>query len=159
MLVSSIMILHVLINTFLFASIQANIDSSNHPGLIQVLKSFQNQSTQDCVVLALKSNVEHDIEEEFQVVRITDFENINLWMREDNHGTRFDTGCMIIVTTHNNHNIEIEGKFKKLIWIFLDQVPKDKKLTIQSPVIEMLPKTVKIHCPFTEKPKLSSQER
>ena len=77
------------------------IKPSRIAGLLQVLRSFQKQSTQDCVVLALKSKVEHDIEEEFQVVRITDFENINLWMREDNHGTRFDTGCMIIVTTHN----------------------------------------------------------
>ena len=79
MLVSSIMILlHAFINTFLFASIQANQDSSNHPGLIQVLRCFQKHSTQDCVFLALKSNVAHNIEEEFQVVRITDFENINL---------------------------------------------------------------------------------
>ena len=60
------------------------IKPSRIAGLLQVLRSFQKQSTQDCVVLALKSKVEHDIEEEFQVVRITDFENINLWMREDN---------------------------------------------------------------------------
>ena len=152
-------LLHVLINSFLFASIKANQALSNHPGLIKVLRSFQNQSTQDRVVLGLKINVAHDIDEEFLVVRITDFENIHLWMREDNHGTRFDTGCTMIVTTHNNHDIKIEGKFKNLVWIFLDKVPKDKELTIQSPVMEMLPKTVKIHCPFTEKPKLSSQER
>ena len=128
--------------------------------LIKVVKSYQVQIRRECVILALKTTLPMTVLSELQVVTKSDLEeNLELWMREDGHGTRFDTGCTAIVTKVENLDRQMEPKFKNMIWIVLDRLPGNKKMELNHPVVEMYPNIVSVHCPYSDTPKVSVYDR
>ena len=97
---------------------------------------------------------------EFPVVALDNSDNdVEPWMREDNHGPKFDTGCNMIVTKAENLDKDLERKFKNVYWIVFDPLPKGKKLKVEKPVYELFSKIVAAHCPFAKKPKVSYYDK
>ena len=118
--------------------------------LTKLVEAYQLKTKRECVVLALKTNLPNEIYSRFQVVSINDpVQELDLWMREDGHGTSFDTGCTVIVTNFSNLNKGIERKFKNLLWIVLDRVPQEKEIEVDGPVVEMFENIITVRCPYT----------
>ena len=108
----------------------------------------------------MKTQLPLQLYSEFPIVTLTNpEEDLNKMMREDQHGTQFDTGCTVIVTKTENLVKEIEPKFKNLIWIVLDRMPKGMKMKVDNPVVEMFPNIISAHCPFNDKPKVSFYDK
>ena len=128
--------------------------------LIKVVKAYEVQIKRECVILALNTELPMTILSERQVVTLSNPENdLDLWMREDGHGTKFDTGCTVIVTKGENLNRQVERKFKNMIWILLDRLPKNEKLEVDHPVVDMYLNIVSVHCPYSDTTKVSFYDR
>ena len=124
--------------------------------MIEVIKAYQKELKLTCVVLNLKTQLDPTIYSEFSVVSLNNPEELlELWIREDRHGTNFDTGCTIIVTEAKNYDHEIEHNFKNLLWIVTDHLPKRKELKIKSPIVELFSSIAAFHCPYAIAPKVS----
>ena len=128
--------------------------------LIKVAKAYEVQIKRECVILALKTKLPMTVLSEMQVVTLSDSEkDLDLWMREDGHGTKFDTGCTVIVTKSENLNRQMERKFKNMIWILLDRLHKNDKPEVDHPVVEMYYSIVSVHCSNSENAKVSFYDR
>ena len=131
-------------------------DEKSAQALIKVAKAYETHVKRPCVLLALKAKLNPLVLAEFPSVGLnTPKSNLQSWMREDNHGTKFDTGCTIIVTKAENLDKSLERKFKNLLWITLDRLPMNRPLEVENPVIELMPNTIFAHCPFMDKPMVS----
>ena len=129
-------------------------------GLINVVHALQAKMKRNCVVIANQLALTPEVYAELQVVSLTNpDENLERWMREDRHGTKFDTGCTVIVTKAANIDKEIERKFKNLMWIVLDKLPNQKALSVEWPLVKLYPNIVLSYCPFVKVPKVSSYEQ
>ena len=139
--------------SFLTFSVQ---DESSAQALIKVAKAYETHVKRPCVILALKATLNPLVLAEFPSVGLsTPKPSLELWMRKDNHGTKFDTGCTIVVTKADSLEKGLERKFKNLLWITLDRLPKNEPLEVENPVIELMPNTIFAHCPFMDKPMVS----
>ena len=128
--------------------------------MIEVIKAYQKELKLDCVLMNLKTQLDPIIYSEFSVVSLNNPEELlELWIREDRHGTNFDTGCTIIVTEAKKYDHEIEHNFKNLLWIVTDHLPKRKELKIKSPVVELFSSIAAFHCPYATAPKVSYYEK
>ena len=131
--------------------------------ITSVIQSYEKHVKRNCVVFSLKSKLPLEIYEDIPIVRMTNpEEDLELWMREDRHGTHFDTGCTVIVTHSDSLDRKMENKFKNLLWLVLDQLPKKKdlvQLQVDYPVIELYPKIISARCPYLETPKVSFYTR
>ena len=129
-------------------------------GLIEVIQAYQKELKLNCVVLNLKIQLDSTIYAEFSVVNLNNPEEVlERWIREDRHGTNFDTGCTIIVTEAKNLDQKIEHNFKNLLWIVTDHLPRGKELEIKSPVVELFSSIAAFHCPYATAPKVSYYEK
>ena len=125
-------------------------------GIVQVTRALEVKWKRPCVIIGLKTKLPQSIMDEFPVVGLDNPENdVEHWMREDQHGPKFDTGCNVIVTKAKDLDKDLERKFKNLNWIVLDRLPNGEKLQVEKPVYELYPKIVASYCPFAEKPKVS----
>ena len=109
--------------------------------ITSVIQSYEKHVKRNCVVFSLKSELPLEIYEDIPIVRMTNpEEDLELWMREDRHGTHFDTGCTVIVTHSDSLDRKMENKFKNLLWLVLDRLLKKKdlvQLQVDYPVIEL----------------------
>ena len=129
-------------------------------GLMKVVHAFQASTKRNCVVIANQLALTPEVYAELLVVSLTNPDrNLERWMREDRHGTKFDTGCTVIVTKAANIDKGIERKFKNLLWIVLDQLPKDKDLSVEWPLVKLYPNIVLAYCPFEKVPKVSTYDQ
>ena len=109
-----------------------------------------------CVILALKTKLNSVVSSEFPIVSLADPNvDLELWMREDRHGTKFDTGCNVIVTKAEDLDQHLERMFKNLLWIVLDRLPKGKEIHVEWPVVELFTNIAVAHCSYEKKPKVS----
>ena len=128
--------------------------------LTRIINSYQTQVKRPCLILALKTNLNEEIHAEFPVVSLNNPEReLEKWMREDQHGTKFDTGCTVIITEAKNLDKTIEPKFKNMIWIVLDRLSRKKKYEVTKPLIEMYPNIIAARCPFSETLKVSYYDK
>ena len=128
--------------------------------LLKVVKSYEVKVKRECVILGLNTKLPMTVSSEMQVVILTHPEkDLDLWMRDDGHGTKFDTGCTVIVTKSENLNRQMERKFKNMIWILLDRLPKNDKPEVDHPVVEMYYSIVSVHCSNSENAKVSFYDR
>ena len=117
--------------------------------LANVVQAYEAQLKLKCVVLPLKTELPLDVYSEFPVVKITNpNQELSLWMREDGHGTIFDTGCSVIVTKFEDLDETLEARFKNLMWIVIDRIPKNTKLQVTKPVVELYPNIISAYCPY-----------
>ena len=124
--------------------------------LVKVAKGYEKHVKRPCVILALKVILNPLVMAEFPSVGLGNAnDDLDKWMRPDNHGTKFDTGCTIIVTKAESLEKGLERKFKNLLWITLDRLPKNEALEVEYPVVELRPNTIFSHCPFMDKPMVS----
>ena len=131
-------------------------DETSAQALIKVAKAYETHVKRPCVLLALEVKLNPLVLAEFPSVGLnTPKSNLLSWMREDNHGTKFDTGCTIIVTKAENLEKSLERKYKNLLWITLDRLPKNEELEVENPVVELMPNTIFAHCSFMDKPMVS----
>lgn len=111
-------------------------------------------------MLTIKTTLDPKIYSEFPVVGLTiPGQDLEGWMREDRHGTKFDTGCTVIVTIAKHLDKEIERKFKNLLWIVLDRLPKNKEVKVEWPIIELFPNLIAAHCSFAKVPLVSFYDK
>ena len=135
----------------MFESFFAVMYFSDQEGIAKVIQGYQAKMKLECVVLTIRTTLNPEVYSQFPIVSLTDPEqDLKRWMREDGHGTTFDTGCTVIVTKAENLNKEIERKFKNLLWIVLDRLPNNAKLNVEWPVMELFPNLVAARCSFTE---------
>ena len=128
--------------------------------MIKIINAYQTDLKLKCVVLSLKTQLDPTIYTEFSVVNLNNPEELlEQWIREDRHGTKFDTGGTVIVTESKHLQKEMERSFKNLLWIVIDQLPKDKKLGVESPVVELYPSMAAFHCPYGRAPKVSFYDK
>ena len=122
---------------------------------LEVIKGYQTQHQQNCLVLAYQIPTSLNIIQLFQVVHMNNWTYLESWMREDRHEPKFGTGCTVILTEPKNLERTVERKFKNLLWIVTARLPKKPNLNVEHPVIELLPNTMLAHCPFAKGPKIS----
>ena len=122
---------------------------------LEVIKGYQTQHQQNCLVLAYQVPTSLNIIQNFQVVHMNDWTDLESWMREDRHEPKFGTGCTVILTKPQNLERAVERKFKNLLWIVTARLPKKPNLKVEHPVVELLPNTILAHCPFAKGPKIS----
>ena len=91
------------------------------------------------------------------MVSLTDPDvDLDSWLREDRHGTKFDTGCNVIVTRVEDLDQQLERMFKNLLWIVLDHFPKEQQeMNVENAVVELYTNIAVAHCPYEKKPKVS----
>ena len=120
--------------------------------MIKVINAYEAKLKLDCVVVTIRTTLDPKVYSQLPIVSLTDpQQDLKRWMREDGHGTTFDTGCTVIVTNSKNLDKELENKFKNLMWIVLDHLPKGNKVrAVEYPVIEMYSRVITIRCPFAK---------
>ena len=119
-------------------------------------KGFEAKVKRPCVVLAFKTQLNPLVSTEFPMVSLNNSDvDLDSWLREDRHGTRFDTGCNVIVTKVEDLDQRLERMFKNLLWIVLDRLPKEQEMDVERPVVELYTNIAVAHCPFEKKPKVS----
>ena len=128
--------------------------------IISVVKAFQDDLKRECVILALKTEVPMEVFAEYPVAILNNpEEELERWMREDQHGTHFDTGCNVIVTKAEHLDQDLESKFKNLLWIVLDPKGISDEMKMEKTLVKLYPKIVSVHCPYVEEPKISLYEK
>ena len=121
--------------------------SSKH--LTNVVQAYEAQLKLKCVILPMKIELPQEVYSAFPVVGATNLDqDLPRWMREDGHGTIFDTGCSVIVTKFENLDETLETRFKNLMWIVIDRIPKNTKLQVTKPVVELYPNIISAYCPY-----------
>ena len=133
----------------LFKQILIVDDAFSAGHLTSVVQAYEAQLKLKCVILPMKIELPQEVYSKFPVVGMMNpDQDLPRWMREDGHGTTFDTGCSVIVTKFEHLDKTLEARFKNLMWILIDRIPKNKELQVTKPVVELYPNIISAYCPY-----------